>query len=122
MVVVFTLMFFGVMWKSTGFWSVPTFWSEDGAVFFAQQLGQSMPRFFTPYSGYLHTLIRAVAWAATPFPLAWQPQVYAVFAIIISAAALTFVVRRLAQVIPPVIVAGSFLLSWTNALWWLRFF
>jgi len=115
MVVVFTLMFFGVMWKSTGFWSVPTFWSEDGAVFFAQQLGQSMPRFFTPYSGYLHTLIRAVAWAATPFPLAWQPQVYAVFAIIISAAALTFVVRRLAQVIPPVIVAGSFLLSWTNA-------
>lgn len=65
------------------------FWAEDGAVFFHGALFDGFGSLFTPYGGYLQVVPRAIALAALVIPFAFQPLVYDLFALGISAAVFT---------------------------------
>ncbi len=69
----------------------PNFFAEDGVIFFKQQYEQGfLPALFTHYGGYLDFVPRFVAAFCSLLPLESIPRAYAVTALVIAAAVLTF--------------------------------
>ncbi|HWY30373.1 MAG TPA: hypothetical protein VNX46_06455, partial [Candidatus Acidoferrum sp.] len=69
----------------------PSFFAEDGKIFFKQAYEQSfLHALFTYYMGYLLIVPRLLAEMCCWLPLEWAPRAYAVFSLLISAACLTF--------------------------------
>ena len=78
----------------------PTFWSEDGVVFFKDAYENGIASIFHPYAGYLHVVTRLCAWASVSlFPLEITPMAFSVF----SVAAVFFVAHEYLseQSLPP---------------------
>lgn len=82
--------------KSPDAVTAPQFWAEDGPVFFAFQFEQRWPQLLMPYAGYLHTVSRLVAWAASWFDVAQAPRIYNLSAIAIDAFCISYVSIRVA--------------------------
>ncbi len=90
----------------------PTFWAEDGLVFFTQEAESGWRSFTTSYAGYLHAVPRISAAALSALPVSSQMRGYAVVASLLSLATLAGVLNpRLAWLLPtPLARAGTFLL------------
>jgi hypothetical protein len=55
----------------------PQLWAEDGSIFLAQNDQLGLRALVEPYQGYLHTLPRLIAWAASHLAdPAWWPLLY----------------------------------------------
>ena len=54
----------------------PQLWAEDGSIFLIQNEGQGLSAWWQPYMGYLHLLMRLVAWVAGFADPAWIPAFY----------------------------------------------
>jgi len=80
----------------------PQFIAEDGVVFFANQLGHSLPPLFGPVQGYWVFLDRLIAWFASAFPLVLIPFVYNLSATLLAAASITYFCCRARDVFHPV--------------------
>ena len=63
---------------------LPTFWAEDGTVFFKDAIERGGRALVEPYAGQLLFLQRTVAWAATVLPALIQPAIYAAVSIILA--------------------------------------
>lgn len=104
----------------------PQFWAEDGRVFFRQAHEHGIAALFVPSGGYLHFVLRMIAWLTTPFDPALVPALF-----VAAAASLTLYVAArtvsprcplppsagyaLALVLVP--DAGEVLLTLTNTQW-----
>ena len=64
--------------------SVPSLWAEDGFVFLVGAREHGILAAVSPYAGCLHVVPRLVALVLSPFPLTWQPGLYAVTATVVS--------------------------------------
>ncbi|MDH6332303.1 hypothetical protein M2299_003157 [Stenotrophomonas sp. 1278] len=126
----FLVILFALAYKCNDALSTPQFWAEDATVFFSDQFGHAWPQLFSPYAGYLHTLPRLVAWAASWLSPGKAPLIYNAAAIVLCALAIALTCRRLRNYLPPWIVALSFLAvptsgeifgTITNAQWFLQF-
>lgn len=54
----------------------PQFWAEDGTVFFLQAHTLGVAALLEPYAGYLHTVLRLVAWLGTALDPMLAPALY----------------------------------------------
>lgn len=54
----------------------PQFWAEDGPVFFLQSRTLGADALFTPSAGYLHTVLRLIAWLAALVDPTLSPALY----------------------------------------------
>jgi hypothetical protein len=70
----------------------PQFWAEDGGVFFLQARTLGWSALFTPSAGYLHTVLRIVAWIGAQTDPTIVPAWY-----VIAAGALTLYVAARTQ-------------------------
>ena len=109
-----------------------TLWAEDGQVFLIQQLDNGVRSIGQPYAGYLHVVPRTIAVVAGWLPFGWTPAVYAVGAIIVTAACCSIVLdRRLAWLMPSWSVRAALFVgllclprvdeihaTLTNSIWW----
>jgi len=59
----------------------PTFWAEDGTVFFKGALENGLGAIFQPYNGQLFLFQRLVAMLAALLPASITPAIYAVVAV-----------------------------------------
>jgi hypothetical protein len=81
--------------------SVPSLWAEDGYVFLVGAREHGLASFFSPYAGCLHVVPRLLAIAMSPFPLTWQPGMYAVSATVVSVVMFSVALSgRLAWLLP----------------------
>ncbi|PIT99516.1 MAG: hypothetical protein COT74_10985 [Bdellovibrionales bacterium CG10_big_fil_rev_8_21_14_0_10_45_34] len=64
-------------------WRNPTFWAEDGAVFFLQDFELGSGALFRPYAGYLHSLMRFFAFGIGYFDIAMAVWLYKVAAFLV---------------------------------------
>lgn len=79
-----------LMARLPNLWTTGEFIAEDGRVFFADAWNHSLPlSLLLPYAGYFHVLPRLAAELLQPFPLAWQPTLYAFVGLLANAALLT---------------------------------
>jgi hypothetical protein len=129
--VLFALCLLSFALKSPDALSTPQLWAEDGAIFFQQQQGRSLPLVFTPYAGYLHALPRLVAWVASWSIPQWSPLIYNVAAWLVNAACVAFVLQRIKDSrLQAIVFFGVFLVptngevfgSITNTQWFVQFF
>ena len=65
------------LWRGWHRVAEPAFWGEDGSVFVPEAREDGPPAVLRTYAGFLHLLPRLVAVALRPFPLSWQPGLYA---------------------------------------------
>jgi hypothetical protein len=112
------------------------FYAEDGLVWYAQAYEQGLASLLIPVGGYLNTVQRLVALAAQPLPLAWAPTLFNLFAWLVQAGLVLFLVSaRMEQAWPQrgarVLFAGLFALMpaaqetfgiLTNVQWYLALF
>jgi len=61
----------------------PQFWAEDSNIFFKDSLEHGLKSLAIPYSGYLHTIQRIVAYITLYMPLEWIPFLYNYFAVLV---------------------------------------
>src|SRR5450759_3953908 len=61
--------------------TAPTFWAEDGTIFFKGALEHGLGAIFEPYSGQVFFFQRVVALLAAPLPVSIQPAIYAAVAV-----------------------------------------
>ncbi len=92
----------------------PQFFAEDGTIFFSQQYGHLLPQLFIPYAGYLHFLIRLVAYFASFFDTLYAPLIYEGAAIIISTAIMTYFIKKSLHIFNPIMIIFSFAFAITN--------
>ena len=79
----------------------PTFWAEDGLVFFTQETESGWRSITSSYSGYLHLVPRLSAVTLGPLPVSTQLRGYEVIAVLVSLAILALVLNpRLAWLLP----------------------
>ncbi|WP_312930666.1 hypothetical protein, partial [Stutzerimonas nitrititolerans] len=97
----FLVILFALAYKCNDALSTPQFWAEDATVFFSDQFGHAWPQLFSPYAGYLHTLPRLVAWAASWLSPGKAPLIYNAAAIVLCALAIALTCRRLRNYLPP---------------------
>jgi uncharacterized membrane protein YhaH (DUF805 family) len=76
--------------RTPGAWSHPAFYAEDGQIFFTQQLQNGVGLLFQPYNGYFHLVPRLIALFASPFPVYYQPLIYAASSAVLQALAASF--------------------------------
>jgi len=70
------------------------FWGEDGIVWYSQARDMGLASLLEPNGGYLNSLQRLVAIAAQPFPLAWGPTLFALFALCMQSAPAVFLMSK----------------------------
>ena len=71
----------------------PTFYAEDGAVFFKQQYEQGFgPALVTRYAGYPHLAPRILAGLCSLMPIEYVPLAYTIVCLLLAAGTLTFFV------------------------------
>ncbi|GBR69610.1 hypothetical protein [Gluconobacter kanchanaburiensis] len=58
------------------------FWGEDGWNWYPEAYHLGLSSLFLPHTGYFQTISRLIALVGAPFPLAWNPTIYAGFAFI----------------------------------------
>lgn len=81
--------------------SLPSFWGEDGWVWYPACYVDGWRCLLIDHSGYLQTISMLVALAAQPFPLLHAPKLFALAALVLQAAPAAFLVsRRMAPAIP----------------------
>lgn len=81
--------------------SVPSLWAEDGFAFLVGAREHGLASLYSPYAGCLHVVPRLMALAMAPFPLTWQPGMYAVAATVVSVAMFSIALSgRLAWLLP----------------------
>jgi len=81
--------------------SLPSFWGEDGWVWYPACYADGWRCLLLDHSGYLQTISMLVALAAQPFPLLHAPKLFALAALVLQAAPAAFLVsRRMAPAIP----------------------
>ena len=110
----------------------PTMWAEDGVVFFKGAVDHGASSLFDGYNGQFLVLQRTVALVAEPLPVAWQPAIYAVVALLVTVGSCSWVLsaRWGMPISFPVRVACLFALvcmpgtaevtaTLTNCHWWL---
>ena len=69
----------------------PTFYAEDGAVFFKQQYEQGFgPALVTRYAGYPHLAPRILAGLCSWLPIEYIPLAYTIVCLLLAAGTLTF--------------------------------
>ena len=69
----------------------PTFYAEDGAVFFKQQYEQGFgPALVTRYAGYPHLAPRTLAALCSVLPIEYIPLAYTIVCLLLAAGTLTF--------------------------------
>ena len=125
------LLSFGLLFaKSPDALLRPQLWAEDGAIFYAQQLGRSWPQLFVPYAGYMNFIPRLVAWLLAGVSPAHIPLSYNFSAIILSAACITCAVKTMSPLFGPGVALSAFFLtpdigdifgSITNIQWFAQF-
>lgn len=108
----------------------PQFIAEDLPIFFLGQRESWIPQLLLPVEGYLDVAPRLIAWLASPFSALSAPFVYAICAIFVAAASITYVSFRAREVFHPLATAIALSLapvvSWelpgiaTNAHWYLQ--
>jgi len=110
---------------------VPQLWAEDGTIFFGGQHGHLLPQLFVAYAGYLHWIIRLVAWTATWFSAACTPAIYNYAALAIAAAsiaslrALPLALGGYALLLAPFALtptSGEVFGTLTNSQWFTQFY
>ena len=125
------LISFGLLFaKSPDALLRPQLWAEDGAIFYAQQLGRSWPQLFVPYAGYMNFIPRLVAWLLAGVSPAYIPLSYNFSAIILSAACITYAVKTMSPLFGAGVALSAFFLtpdigdifgSITNIQWFAQF-
>jgi len=81
----FLLAFAVIALRNPDWWVHPQFVAEDGVVFFREQLLDGWRALFRPYNGYLHTIPRLFAECVSPLPVLWQPFLYQVLSVSLTA-------------------------------------
>ena len=66
-------------------------WAEDGVIFFKGAVDHGAGSLFDGYNGQLLLLQRTVALVAEPLPVAWQPAIYAVVALLVTVGSCSWV-------------------------------
>jgi SAM-dependent methyltransferase len=66
----------------------PSFWAEDGHVFFRDSIQLGPSSLFRPVLGMYLTLPRVIAWLASFLPVLWAPTAYALAAGVLSSLSL----------------------------------
>jgi hypothetical protein len=88
-------------WRAYGRIADPTLWGEDGLVFLKGAREDGLASLLDPFVGYLHTLPRLLALALLPFPLTWQPGLYAATGAVVGLAIAALALSpRLAWLLP----------------------
>jgi hypothetical protein len=80
----------------------PTFWAEDGVVWFHDAYTSGwFTTLFLPHAGYLQFFPRAVAGVALLLPLGWVPSLFVGAALVVQVLpAVVVVTRRFASLVP----------------------
>ena len=73
----------------------PTMWAEDGVIFFKGAVDHGASSLFDGYNGQFLLLQRTVALVAEPLPVAWQPAIYAVVALLVTVGSCSWVLSAL---------------------------
>jgi SAM-dependent methyltransferase len=71
----------------------PSFWAEDGHVFFRDSIQRGSSALVTPVLGMYLTLPRVIAWLASFLPVLWAPAAYAAAAGVLSSLSLALFSR-----------------------------
>ena len=112
------------------------FWAEDGWRWYPDAYEFGWRALLRPWSGYLQTISRLVAWLVQPWPLDWVPTLFAVVAVAVQVGAAVFLVSDRMEIAWPrrgarVLFALIYLLlpnsfevyaNLTNVQWHLAFF
>ncbi|MGI4744579.1 MAG: hypothetical protein ACRYGI_07280 [Janthinobacterium lividum] len=78
-----------------------TFWAEDGWSWYPDAYLRGWHVLVEPWTGYMQTDVRLVAFVSQLFPLAWAPTLFACSAILLQAVTATFMLSdRLAEICP----------------------
>lgn len=113
--------------------AVPTFWAEDGPVYFKSAVEQGLGSLLQPYNGQLFVFQRIVAGLSALLPVSVQPTVYATVAVATAVLSCSIVLSSrwrwqvplnvrfvclLALLCSPAVDPGLFG-TLTNTHWWL---
>lgn len=96
------LLFAVLLWRRCpSILSLPSFWGEDGWVWYPACYAHGWRCLLIDHSGYLQTISMLVALASQPFPLLHAPKLFALAALVLQVAPAVFLVSwRMAEAIP----------------------
>jgi hypothetical protein len=69
------------------YWLDPSFFAEDGSVFFQDQMIFGWRGLFKTYAGYFHLIPRMLASAMAVLPIHWQPMAYSIAGVMVQSVA-----------------------------------
>jgi hypothetical protein len=79
-----------IVLRTPEYWVHPSFYAEDGVIFFRDQILTGWRSLFHAYNGYLHLVPRLTAAVAGPLPIASQPMAYGIANVCLQSAAASF--------------------------------
>lgn len=96
------LLFAVLLWqRCPSILSLPSFWGEDGWVWYPACYAHGWRCLLIDHSGYLQTISMLVALAAQPVPLLYAPKLFALAALVIQLSSAVFLASgRMAEAIP----------------------
>jgi hypothetical protein len=87
------LLFVSTAFRLPATFRYPSFWAEDGTVFFKQSVEIGPAALLRSFDGSYHTVPRLIVLSSSFLPVAWAPALYALGAGLVSSACLALFAR-----------------------------